>query len=249
MSVNRSNEVARTCGWVLLSVAGIAAFAVRPGRADETARPEARQFERADADTIRMYTRQILSEPDLVPRKTFWQWLQEKFSRWEKPNWHVGSRWATLIWRIFVIWAVLTLLAILIHAVWTIRLLIWPSAVRSHAPSAPGSGPAKITSFDELYKTAQAMAARGAFCEAISMMTIALLHLLDSIGIVRFHESKTNGDYVGEYPSGLTSRNEFRKFILIFEQTVYGRFPCDRQTYRQMNSLMEQIRIGVRQKA
>ena len=96
---------------------------------------------------------------------------------------------------------------------------------------------------------AQTLAEKGAFFEAISVMMVALIRLLDSIGVVRFHESKTNGDYVREYPSGLTSRNEFRQFVLIFEQIVYGRFHCDHQTYGQMNFLMEQIRNSVSQKA
>lgn len=249
MVVNRSNEIAWICGWVLLAIAGITTFATRPCRADEIIQSETWQFERADVDTIRMHTRQILSEPNLAPRETFWQWLKEKFSKWEKPDLHMGSGWATLIWSVLVIWAVLTLVAILIHAIWTIRVLIWPGALRRNATGAQSSGTVKVTSFEELSGMARALAEKGAFFEAISVMMVAMLRLLDSIGIVHFHESKTNGDYVREYPSDLTSWNEFKTFVLIFEQTVYGRFHCDRQTYGQMNSLMEQICIDVSQKA
>ena len=248
MVENRSNEITRICGWLLLAIAGITAFVAPACRAEESAVPEAWQFERADANAIRLYTRQILSEPNLAPRKTFWQWLKEKFSKWEKPDLQVGSGWGKLLWSVLVIWAVLTLVAILVHAIWTVRVLIWPSALRRNATGAPSSETVPIISFEELYKTAQALAEKEAFYEAISMMMVAMLRLLDSIGIVHFHESKTNGDYVREYPSGLTYRNEFKKFVLIFEQTVYGRFHCDRRTYGQLNSLMEQIHTGVKEK-
>jgi hypothetical protein len=248
MVLNPSNKIVWTCGWVLLAMAGIATFAPRACFADEKALPVAWSFERADVDTIRMHTRQILSEPHLAPRKTFWQWLEEKFSKWEKPDLHMGSGWGKLIQSVFVIWAVLTLVAILIHVIWTACVLIWPGALRRNVTAAPGAEAIKITSFEELYKLAQALAEKEAFYEAVSMMMVAMIRLLDSIGIVHFHESKTNGDYLREYPSGLTSRNEFRTFVLIFERTVYGRFHCDRQIYGQMNSLMEQIRTGVSQK-
>jgi hypothetical protein len=247
--VNPSSEIVWTCGWVLLAIAGITAFATHSCRADKIIRPEAWQFERADVDTIRMHTRQILSEPDLAPRKTFWQWLTEKFSKWDKPDLRVGSGWSKLIWSIFVVWAILTLVAILIHALWTVRVLIWPGGPHDNATVAPGSESVKITSFEELYEMARTLAEKEAFCEAISVMMVAMLRLLDSIGIVRFHESKTNGDYIREYPPSLISRNEFKKFVLTFEQVVYGRFNCDRQTYWQMNSLMEHIHNGVSQKA
>jgi hypothetical protein len=67
------------------------------------------------------------------------------------------------------------------------------------------------------------------------------------MSIVRFHESKTNGDYIREYPSGYAGRDEFRKFVLMFEQTIYGGLRSSGQIYRQMNSLMEHIHNCVTQ--
>ncbi|MBN2313500.1 MAG: hypothetical protein JXM79_06190, partial [Sedimentisphaerales bacterium] len=190
------------CRWVLLTVTGIAVFIACMALADEAAGSKAPTFERADAETIRMHVRQILSEPDFAPRKTFWQWLSGKFSKWEKPDLHVGSGVATIIRSIVIIWALLTLVAILIHAIWTLRVLIWPGAIRRSDPGKPGSEAVTITSFDELYKMAQALAEKEAFYDAISVLMVAMLRLLDSIGTLHFHESKTNGDYVREYPSG-----------------------------------------------
>jgi hypothetical protein len=249
MFVHPSHETAPTCRWALLIIAGMVSFSSPLSRADEITLPAVWQYDRADIETIKMHTRQILSEPALAPRTTFWQWLWEKFSRWEKPDFHLGSDWAKLIWSVTFIWCVLALLAILTHLIWTIYLLIWPNRRRRNRTAGPGVEPVKSTSFDDLYRTAQALAEKGAFSEAIGVMMVALLRLLDSAGIVRFHESKTNGDYVREYPSGFTGRNEFRKFVLVAERAVYGHFPCDHQTYWQMNSLMECIRSRATRKA
>ena len=249
MLINRRSETAKNCSLLLLIFAGILSSSPSLSPADETAILRTSQFERADVETIKMHTKQILSEPALASRKTFRQWLLEKFSKWKRPDIDLGSGWATLIWSVILIWCVLTLSAIIVHLVWTICLYIRPNKYRNNVVTSPGSKPTINLSFEELYKKAQELADKGAFSEAISALLSGLLRLLDSAGTICFHESKTNGDYIREYPRNLVGQNEFRKFILIFEQTIYGRFYCDRQTFSQLNYLMEYIRKGVTQKA
>lgn len=69
----------------------------------------------------------------------------------------------------------------------------------------------------------------------------ALLRRLDEIGALRFHESKTNGDYVKEYIPDFTERKDFERFVLAFDTTVYGGGTCRRQTYQNLNEIFEQI--------
>jgi hypothetical protein len=230
-------------------IAGIVSFSPHLSRGDEAGPGGTSQFDRAEVETIRMHTRQILSDPDLAARTTFWQWLGGKFSKWEKPDFKLGSGWTKFILWVLIIWCVLTLLAILAHLIWTVRLLVWPNSHRQNTMGGSSHEPLKNMSLEELYKRVQKLAEKGAFAEAISVMIVALLRLLDSVGTIRFHESKTNGDYVREYPSDHVGRSEFRQFVLIFEQAIYGRLHGERQTYSQMNSLMEQIRNCVTQKA
>jgi hypothetical protein len=196
-----------------------------------------------------MHTRQILSEPDMAPRKSFWQWLWAKFSRWEKPDISLGPRLAKVILWVVIIWCVLTLLAILAHLIWTLILFVRPDVSRQKVTGGPGSEHVKSMSFDELYERARKLAEKGAFTEAMSFMIVALLRLLDSLGTIRFHESKTNGEYIREYPADHVGRSEFRQLVLIFERTIYGRLQSDCQAYHKMNSLMERIRNIVSQKA
>lgn len=249
MLINRSNETAVTRRLLLLIIAGIVTLSPRLSRADTVAPREISQFDRADADAIKMHTRQILSEPDLAARKTFWQWLGEKIFTGGLPSLNLRSGWAKLVVWILLIWCVLTLVAILAHLIWTVALLVWPTTHRQNVMSGSGSERVRSMSFEELYERAHELAEKGAFAEAISSMIVAMLRLLDSVGTIRFHESKTNGDYVREYPSDHVGRSEFRQFVLVFEQIIYGRLHGDRQTYSKMSSLMEQIRNCVTQKA
>lgn len=247
MLVNRSNETALNCRFLLLIITGILFSSPAVFHADEVARHRTLQFNRADVETIKIHTHQILSEQDFAPKKMFRQWLGEKLFKWKGPKFDLGRGWTTIICWIIIIWCILTLIAILIHFILTIRLLIRSNVNSSGTTSSIGSESVKVTSFAELYKMTQELAKNGAFHEAISTMTVALLRWLDSMSIVRFHESKTNGDYIREYPSGYAGRDEFRKFVLIFEQTIYGGLRSSGQIYRQMNSLMEHIRNCVTQ--
>ncbi len=249
MSVNRNYETVPAHGFLLLIIAGVVSSWFALGRADESELERTSAFDRPNVETIRMYTRQILSDPTLASRKTLWQWFKEKFGHWDRPRLALGSGWATLIWSVVLIWCILTLLAILAHLIWTLRLMTGPNRRRQNATAGPGSEPVRIISFEELYKIARELAAKGAFSEAISVMMVALLRLLDCASVVGFHQSKTNEDYIREYPSGIGGRNEFRQFVVVVERTVYGRFPCDHQTYWQANSLMERIRNCVTRKA
>jgi len=247
MSVYHRNEAALNLGFLLFITAGIfLSFPVLSYAYEDTGSATS-QFDRVDVKTIKICTRQILSEPDFAPKKTFWQWLTEKFSKWKRPKFNLGPGWTRFILLVIVIWCVLTLMAVLIHFIWTICLLIRSNKDIRGVSNKFSSELVKITSFEELYRMTQELAEKGAFSEAISIMIVALLRWLDSKGIVRFHESKTNGDYIREYPSGYAGQNEFEEFVLIFEQIIYGGLPDNGKTYRKMNSLREYIHNCVTQ--
>lgn len=207
---------------------------------------ETERYDRADAEIIKVQVREILSQPEFSPTKTFWQWLSEKLSRWnwEGPKFNLGYQWKEFFLWVAITWCVLALAAILIHVAWTASLLFRTGQSPRIATRGFNTETARITSFDELYLMACNLAEKKAFREAISLLILALLRWLDYRSIIRFHESKTNGDYAREFPSVNAGRGEFMKFISMFEQTIYGRRYSDEQTYRQMNFLMEQIQAG-----
>jgi hypothetical protein len=249
MLIDRRNKTGLACKFLLFII--IAFFFISPAlsQTNEFALQEASQFDRAEIETIKMHTRQILSEPSFSPRKTFWQWLREKFSKWKGPKFNLGPGWAKFIFSFIVIWCVLALIAILIHFIWTICLLIRSNKHSTYVKGGLGHERVKIKSFEEMYKIALEMAKNEKFNEAISLMMTALLRWLNSMGVVRFHESKTNGDYIREYTHIHAGHNEFNKFVSLYEHTIYGGLRGSVKTYQQMSSLMELIRNYVTQKA
>lgn len=210
-------------------------------------------FERSDAETIRAHTREILSDPQFAPRKTLLQWLSEKLSAWKGPTgkWDPWSRgWRSILFWIFLIWGTATILFILGHMGWTLAVFLrgrfrggrfslrQPRFRREHAAS-----------YHDLLLAMRRRAEQGAFRDALGIMMVALLHWLDEAAVLRFHPSKTNGDYVREYPASRPTRDAFRRFVRAFDQMIYGAAPCEREEYAGMTALYERILNNVRQKS
>jgi hypothetical protein len=241
MLLNHSNKTSLALRILILTAAGIVFLTPAFSNADEASVQKDSQFDRADPETIKMHTRQILSDQNFAPNKTFMQWLGEKFFRWKGPKFNLGQRWGKFILWFITSWCLLSLLAILIHFIYTLSLLIRSNAKFSIATRSLSSKKFKVTSFEELYKKAQELAGNNSFREAISLMMAALLRLMDYMKIISFHDSKTNGDYIRECSLDYVCRDEFKKFVLIFEQTIYGGSQSSRRIYQQMDSLMEDI--------
>jgi hypothetical protein len=248
ISYNRNNRDIFKHSFVFLLITGTAFSSVVLSTEVETQAKNVSQYERPDAETVKMHTHQILSDIRFSPRKTFWQWLIEKLSNWKGPRLGLGTGWTQVILWVFIFWCILTLAAILIHLIWTILILIPSRAGSSRVRMHLGSESLGSKSFEELLKIAQELAGKRAFREAVGILMLALLRWLDSGSLIRFHESKTNGDYIREYPTTHPSCKDFKKFVIAFERTIYGGLQVDGQVYRQMNFLLEHICNHVNQR-
>ena len=202
------------------------------------------RYDRPDTDTIRLETHNILTDSRFAPRKSFWQaflqWLGDKLSNWKVPKLPRGLAWLLMV--VLLTWSVLTLVAILVHLGWTVYVL-WRGRASGPAPDAQGNGfgARACESYEDLIARMRELAGKGAFYDAIAVMMIALLRWLDRASVLRFHQSKTNGDYVHEYPADSPTRDQFGHFVLTFDETIYGGGACGRQVYQQIHSMFEQI--------
>jgi hypothetical protein len=211
------------------------------GSADRAWSAERVRFSRPDAPAIRQQVRDILADPRYAPRTSFSQWLSEKLRSFEGPDVHLGGFGRFLYWFI-VVWMVLALFAILGHLAWTLWTLLGGFRGGRALTPSPVTGPdLPDLSRADLLGLMSELAARGSFREAIGAMVTALVRQLDESRILRFHESKTNGDYVREYPAERPGRGVFRQFVLASDRAVYGLGACDVETYEAMRSLFERV--------
>jgi hypothetical protein len=239
MSLRRFEGPGRGVVVLAVAVLGCACCLAVAHAASEDEQQSAR-FERPTASAIKAELQGILADPHFAPRKTFTQWLAEKLSSWERPRLPEGL--GLILLMIVTIWCVVTLLAILAHLVWTIAVM-----ARRHGRSASMRGPRfragteHELDYGQLCERMRGLAERGMFRDAVGVMMLALLRWLDGFDLVSFHHSKTNGDYVHEFPEANPSRQEFRQFVLAFDLIAYGGAECGPDAYGQMSSRFEQL--------
>lgn len=242
--------------WGALAVAlaaGAAAVAaaprLRPAEAASAAGPSvapAAQFQRADAGAIRQEAGNVLADPRFAPRNSLRDWILEKLGELKFPsiNWGASGLADFISWLIIGL-CVAALLAVLVHLFRAIAGWFGGRKGRAGGLDArkPFAGllPPDAT-YDQLELLRRQFASEGRYREAVVAMMAALLRRLDAQRLVRFHQSKTNGEYVREFPSACGGREEFRGFVRAFDSVIYGGEPCVGPVYRQMDTLYEQVR-------
>ncbi len=205
-------------------------------------------FQRADADAIRRQTREILDDPRYQPEKSFFQWLGEALSHWKGPDLPAGV--GSFLGTVVVIWCLAALLAVLVHLVWTIVTMVRASRFGPRGAGLNGLlGAEASASYEDLQARMRELAAEGAFRPALGVMMVALLRWLDGAGIVKFHTSKTNGDYLRDYARTRAGAGYFRRFVIAFDAIAYGGVSCGARTYERMLDLFEEIRHDVGQES
>jgi hypothetical protein len=193
-----------------------------------------------------MHVQKILSDPRFATHKTFWQWLKEKLARWEGPR--LSQRVKEIILWVVLAWCLLTLLAILTHLGWTIWLLVRPQRSSAGAALPAGSESYENASFEQLWEHAAELARAGSFRAATGVLLVALLRRLDTLKVLHFHKSKTNGEYLREYPSRHAGRHPFAQFVAAFERSIYGGSEVAGPTYDTMSTLAKQVLSDASQK-
>jgi hypothetical protein len=220
---------------------------ILPAAAEEpaAARPP---IGRPDAESVRAETHEILSDPRFAPRRTFLQWLAEQLGHIGTWGFDVGSGWRRAVVWVILFWGLLTIAAILGHIGWTLVVTMrGGGSGRGFSLLGPRRRDAEKVTFEEILRQMQQLAARGAYRQALGMMMLALVRQLEAADLLRFHRSKTNGDYVREYPAARAGRQGFRRFVLAFDALVYGGRPCAQGSYRRMHAEFQRILEDVRQ--
>jgi hypothetical protein len=112
------------------------------------------------------------------------------------------------------------------------------AARRARGPSRLRTGEVRRNPWIE----ARTFADAGNFTEASHALYIAVLDALTAAGAVRYHRSKTAGDYARELRrAGSPIAADFRTFGRSFDRLVFGQSPIAREDYDRLTTLAEQI--------
>jgi hypothetical protein len=94
----------------------------------------------------------------------------------------------------------------------------------------------------DLWKDSERAAAQGNFTAAAHLLYAALLRRLVLRGTLRFHSSKTTGDYVRELRrTGGAVLVPFTTFVRAYEVVIYRDGTCDAERYTTLRALAEPI--------
>jgi hypothetical protein len=102
----------------------------------------------------------------------------------------------------------------------------------------------------DLRALALQFAAEGRYADASHALYGALLYALTSAGLVRYHASKTTGDYSRELRRGRSPLAEpVRQFGRAFDRAVYGDSSVTREQWESLLSAAESIERAIHPRA
>jgi len=102
----------------------------------------------------------------------------------------------------------------------------------------------------DAWAEARTSAAAGRYADASHALYVAVLEALTAAGVVRYHRSKTAGDYARDLRRGGSPfANDFRAFGRGFDQLAFGHVVKPAEEYERLAALAERIVTGVRRSA
>lgn len=199
--------------------------------------------ERPAGGEVKANLKELLRDPQNRPRQTFWEWLQEKLADFEGPDLALGGL-ADILLLFVVFWCVLTLIAILAHLAWTLSIYLRRprTGVQVKVPSKQNL---MQHSYEQLRDLSCSRAEAGDFRGAIGCLAVAMIKWLDEKKVLVYHESKTNREYVREFAKSCPQQPEFRRFLGLFDQTVYGHLFDENESYETLLEMMGRIQDHV----
>lgn len=175
------------------------------------------------ADTLRAILDSVFAAPA-------YKWVQrpDPFAALKRARdafWH----WLTnlqdahpLGFRVVLYAMVIAMLAVVAHAAW-----LFYHTVRSADRPPAATGPGFIPRDQAWYRSeADRLATAGRFTEAVQADFLGLVLALDARNLLRFHPSKTPGEYVRESALAPGAREEFRELVRRLYRYAFARSPC-----------------------
>jgi hypothetical protein len=138
------------------------------------------------------------------------------------------------LFRLLLAGMILLVVASFVHAGW-----IFLQTVRAASAAGPGAVAEPVARRDQAWyrKEAGRLAALGRYAEAMQYDFLALILALDAASLVRFHPSKTPGEYSREARLAPEARDEFRALVRDLYAYVFARRPCGPREFDEWRAL------------
>jgi Domain of unknown function (DUF4129) len=177
----------------------------------------------------------IVAQPDFATRQRqslFIRFLRFIFAEMREL---LGLARGSIDGRIIVVAALVVIALIVISRIVADRRLALRRRLISAAVGGHGSR-------RDAWTTVREMAAQGQLVDASHVLYSALLETLSRSGAIRFHASKTAGDYARELRrAGAPTASDFHTFAREFDRAVYGRGTVTRAEFDALLHAAEQI--------
>lgn len=187
------------------------------------------------ADSLRAVLDSVFSAPD-------YRWIERPESYAQLRRWiRMLQQWLfdlreshPAAFRLLLAGMILLVIVIFVHAGW-----VFLQTVRAAGESAPGATAAPVLRRDQAWyrREADRLAGLGRYAEAMQYDFLALVLALDASSLVRFHPSKTPGEYSREARLAPAARDEFRALVRTLYGYVFARRPCGPREFAEWRTL------------
>jgi hypothetical protein len=193
------------------------------------------------ADSIRAALHRVFAarEYDWTVRTDPWAWVRQEFVRFA--DWLDGLRHTHPVAYIVILLGMVTILTVItVHLTWILRRAM-RAAVEGAGVAARGTAPHDAAWYRDL---ARRLGAEGRYREALAQRFQALVLELDQRGAVRFHPSKTPGEYVREarLPDG--DRGAFSALVAQLYRHLFGGVPASSDAWNAFDTAAMHIGTG-----
>jgi len=207
-----------------------------PAQSEPRAPSDVSSYEQPDPHVVHQQLQDILAQKRYQPKKSFVQHLRDFFFGFEGKAPRISSEVGWFLFGLLMVWCCVTLLAILAHFIWSIVMMSRRGTV--HRRNADPDGPeAADRTEEDLRALVRQMAEAGDYHRAVKYLMLATLKQLASKGVLQFHSSKTNGDYLRDFGPEYQEYAGFKACVSVFEKCVYGRMITPQAAYHQMTAL------------
>jgi uncharacterized protein DUF4129 len=130
------------------------------------------------------------------------------------------------------------LVIILVHVGYTIWKVMQSPA---GGPARPGQAGGRVHDAASHLALAEEHARAGRYTEALGHRFLAVILELDRATALRFHASKTPGEYLAEVRLDPTGRQSFAVVVGRLYRHLFGALPCGESEYREFGALAQEL--------